>query len=141
MLQSACRDLSITLEQLHAELAQGGDLQDLKSGALTHKGLRLVAEALVLCYAETRHHDVLRNSEKGSRCEEALALLAREPRATSAVTTDTDTEPDSVIVALALRGKSTCELRIPTAKYDGLALLQLVEQQRVGSTTNDEVIP
>jgi hypothetical protein len=35
MLEVACQNLTISPEQLYAELEQGGDLHDLKSGALT----------------------------------------------------------------------------------------------------------
>lgn len=66
-----------------------------------------------------------------ARRQEVISMLAGDPRITYAITSDTEAEPDSVIVALALRGKATCELRIPKGKYDGLALLQLIEHRTV----------
>lgn len=42
--------------------------------------------------------------------------------------TDTESDPDAVIVAYAIRDKATCELCIPRANYDGLALLALFEK-------------
>jgi hypothetical protein len=40
-------------------------------------------------------------------------MLAEHPGITYAMTSDTDLEPDAVIVTLAIRGKATCELRVP----------------------------
>jgi hypothetical protein len=65
-------------------------------------------------------------------------MLAHEPGITYAITTDTEAEPDCVIVALAIGGKATCELRIPKVRYDGMALLELIERRTVGCTTNSE---
>jgi hypothetical protein len=48
MIHRACEGLSITDEQLRAELEAGGDLPDIQSGALTPKALRLAAETLSL---------------------------------------------------------------------------------------------
>ncbi len=48
LIHSACEDLSITGEQLYAELEEGGDLPDIYSGTLTPKVLRLTAETLAL---------------------------------------------------------------------------------------------
>ncbi len=48
--------------------------------------------------------------------------------------TDTQADPDAVILALAIRGAMpnggtvTCELAIPRAKYDGVLLLDLLER-------------
>jgi hypothetical protein len=52
-----------------------------------------------------------RRAEKQRR--EVLSLLAEHPGITYAMTSDTDLEPDAVIVTLAIRGKATCELRVP----------------------------
>jgi hypothetical protein len=62
MIQRACEGLSITDEQLHAELEAGGDLPDIQSGALTPKALRLTAETLSLLRYSTlsadKRHDL-----------------------------------------------------------------------------------
>ncbi len=39
LIHSACEGLSITGEQLYAELEEGGDLPDIYSGTLTPKAL------------------------------------------------------------------------------------------------------
>jgi hypothetical protein len=46
---------------------------------------------------------------------------------------DDESEPDAVIVTLAIRGTATCELGIPKDRYDGLAILQMIEQQASGT--------
>ena len=61
-------------------------------------------------------------------------MLADNPGVRYAVLTDTDTEADAVVLALAIRGMASCELRIPRAKYDPLLLLHLIE--RHGATVH-----
>jgi hypothetical protein len=48
LIHAACEDLSITGEQLYAELEEGGDHPDIYSETLTPKALRLTAETLAL---------------------------------------------------------------------------------------------
>jgi hypothetical protein len=48
VIHFACDGLSITDEQLRAELEESGDITDVQSGALTSKALRLTAETLAL---------------------------------------------------------------------------------------------
>jgi len=45
---------------------------------------------------------------------------------------DHDSEPDAVILAFAIRGKGTCEVRIRQDRYDAFAVLELLEQQTTG---------
>jgi hypothetical protein len=126
--ETACEGLNITPEQLLQELEVGGDLQDLASGALTSRGLRLAAETLTLRYSDS-NVDV----ERETRRLQALGMLAQEPRLQYALASDDESKPDAVILTLAVRDKATCELRIPNDKYDGLALLELLEQLTGGS--------
>ena len=49
LIHSAYEDLSITGEQLYAELEEGSNLPNIYSGTLTSKALRLTAETLALC--------------------------------------------------------------------------------------------
>jgi hypothetical protein len=39
----------------------------------------------------------------------------------------------SRILTRAIRGKATAELQIPKANYDGLAILQIIEQHAPGA--------
>jgi hypothetical protein len=48
ILEIVCEGLSLTPEELRAELTESGDLPDLVSGALTTKASRQTAKTLVL---------------------------------------------------------------------------------------------
>ncbi len=63
-------------------------------------------------------------------------MLAANPGITYAFIDDSEIESDAVIITLAIRDKATCELRIPKDRYDGLAILQMIEQQTCGSYAN-----
>jgi hypothetical protein len=58
------------------------------------------------------------------RRRRALAKLAANPAPRIAVVCDGDGDP--VPVAVAIRDKGTCEVLIPAARFDPLALLELV---------------
>ncbi len=62
------------------------------------------------------------------RRQQVLSMLAQEPGLQIALVDDHESEPDAVILALALRGKGTCELRIRRDRYDAFAVLELLEQ-------------
>ncbi|MBI4191556.1 MAG: hypothetical protein HY525_13585 [Betaproteobacteria bacterium] len=62
------------------------------------------------------------------RRQRVLEMLAQRPGTRYAAVTDIEAEPDAVILALAIRGVGTCELRIPREKYDGVLLLDLIER-------------
>jgi hypothetical protein len=59
---------------------------------------------------------------------EVLSMLAENPGITHAIISDDETDPEYVIITLAIRGQATCDLRIPKARYDGLKVLDLIEQ-------------
>lgn len=67
-----------------------------------------------------------------ARRQRVLAMLAENPSTRYAVLTDTEADPDIVILALAIRGQATCELRIPRDRYDPFLLLDLLD--RYGGT-------
>lgn len=76
--------------------------------------------------------DPLPDPRAEARRQRVLAMLADRQGVRYAVLTDTDADPEDVILALAIRGAMadgatvTCELRIPRAKYDGFLLLDLI---------------
>ena len=47
---------------------------------------------------------------------------------------DTHIEPEAVILSLAIKGEAACELRIPNSRYDGIALLELIEKHTTRET-------
>ncbi len=55
-------------------------------------------------------------------------MLADNPDITHAFTSDDQTDPEYMIITLAIRGQATCDLRIPKDRYDGLKMLELIEQ-------------
>jgi len=61
-----------------------------------------------------------------ARRQPVLELLATNPTARYALVTDLESDPERVLLALAIRGKATCELHIPSAKYDPFLLLDLI---------------
>lgn len=63
-----------------------------------------------------------------SRRGRVLAMLDQHPTCRYAVLTQDEGDPEAVILTLAIRGRATCELAIPRAKYDGVLLLDLIEQ-------------
>lgn len=70
--------------------------------------------------------DTLPDPAMEARRQCVLAMLAERPGIRYAVMVDNpDTDP--VILALAIRGRATCELQIPRAKYDPWLLLDLIE--------------
>jgi len=54
--------------------------------------------------------------------------LPEEPDRFYAVVTDTESDPDAVIVAMTIRGKASFELLIPRAKWDDVLFLELLER-------------
>ena len=60
--------------------------------------------------------------------EKIISNLEGDSELRYSLETHTDIEPDAVILTLAIRGKAACELRIPKSRYDGIALLELIEK-------------
>ena len=61
------------------------------------------------------------------RRQEVLAMLARDPTITRVIITDDQADGDFVIGTFGLRDVGTCELRFPRARYEGLAVLELID--------------
>jgi hypothetical protein len=59
-----------------------------------------------------------------ARRQKVLAMLAENPGIKRAIITDTETDPEHVIIAIGLRGEATGELAIPKAKYDPFLILK-----------------
>lgn len=78
--------------------------------------------------------DPLPDPTAEARRQRVLEMLNRNPTAKYVVVTDTESDPEVVILVLAIRGRATCELRIPRDRYDGPLLLDLIE--RHGATVH-----
>ena len=68
------------------------------------------------------------------RIDKVLAQLESDPGLRYAMETHSDIEPNAVLLTLAIRGKGACELRIPKSRYDGIALLELIEKHTTRET-------
>ena len=63
-----------------------------------------------------------------ARRTRVLAMLAANPSARYALVTDSEGDPEGILLTLAIRGRATCELCIPRDKYDPFLLLELMER-------------
>ncbi len=63
-----------------------------------------------------------------ARRQWVLKMLAERPGIRYAVLTDTEADPEAVLLPLAIRDHATCELRIPRKKYDPFLLHDLIER-------------
>lgn len=72
--------------------------------------------------------DALPDPAAEARRQRVLAMLAKRPGVRYAVLTDTEADPEAVILALAIRGRATCEFRIPRDRYDAFLLFDLIEK-------------
>lgn len=63
-----------------------------------------------------------------ARRRRVLDMLDRNPSVRYAALTDLESDPEAAILVLAIRGRATCELRIPRKKYDPFLLLDLIER-------------
>ena len=73
-------------------------------------------------------YDALPDAAAEARRQRVLVTLRERPTVRYAVVTDTESDPDTVIVALAIRGRATCELLIPRDRYDGALLLDIIDR-------------
>jgi hypothetical protein len=65
-----------------------------------------------------------------SRRQRVLAILAENPDLRYAVVTDTEAEPDVVVVHIGIRDVGSGEILIAKGSYDGIELLRLLESRR-----------
>ena len=63
-----------------------------------------------------------------SRRQRVLAKLAAEPDQQRVAIFDTDAEPDVVICTIAIRNAGTCELRVPSDRYNPWAVLESLQK-------------
>ena len=116
-------------------LSPAGSIKAVGNGEAVKRWLPVIREHKAELLAELRAandgaYEVLPGPTAEARRKRVLAMLAEQPGIKYAVVTDTRADP--VILALAIRGQATCELRIPRDKYDGFLLLDLLD--RYGGT-------
>jgi hypothetical protein len=62
------------------------------------------------------------------RRKSALALLTSDPNMKRAIHVDSDSDPDNVILAIAIRHLATFEMQVPKANFDPWQLLALIDK-------------
>ena len=107
--------------------AEGDRLRVEPRAALTDEARELIRKhkAELLAALEM---DRLSDPAAEARRQRVLAMLDANPGSRYAVVTDSETDPDAVILALAIRGRATCELRIARDRYDPFLLFDLIER-------------
>ena len=114
-------------------LSPAGTIKATGDGAAVNRWLPVIREHKPGILAELRAandtaHDTLPDPAAEARRQRVLGMLAERPDIRYAGLTETQSDPQAVILALAIRGVATCELRIPRAKYDPFLLLELIER-------------
>lgn len=68
-----------------------------------------------------------------ARRERVLALLQNNPESARAVTVDSDSDPDNVILTIAIRSTATFEMTVQKSRFDPFQLFSLIDG--LGQTT------
>ncbi len=113
-------------------LSPTGSIKAVGNGEAVNRWLPVIRQHKAELLEELRAandgaFDTLPEAATEARRHKVLAMLRERPTVRYAVLTDTDSDPDAVIVALAIRGRASCELLIPRAKWDGVLFLELLE--------------
>jgi hypothetical protein len=112
-------------------LSTTGNIKATGERAAVNRWLSLIREnkpGIVAALQETGDVEPLPDPETEARRQRVLKLLAANPSVRYALVTDIEADPEAVIVVLAIRGRVSCELRIPREKYDPFLLLDLIER-------------
>jgi len=74
---------------------------------------------------------IIEELKREQRREKVLRMLAENPGTQRAFVTDTESDPDNVIMTMAIRDAGTCEILIPQGKYDPFAVLEVIEKSAI----------
>ena len=127
----------MTLAALIRKRESGKPATAIPATAATEKGDELLSVAKIATVAVANSRDDETDPlppAAEARWQRVIMMLANNPDIRYAMTTDTDADPEAVILTLAIRDKATCELRIQKAKYDPFLLLDLIH--RYGDTVH-----
>jgi hypothetical protein len=78
----------------------------------------------LLSYLNAEAVGTIADPAADTSCQSVLAMLAESPDITHTITSDTESEPDAVIVTLAIRGQA--KLHMAKDRYDSFTLLELL---------------
>lgn len=71
---------------------------------------------------------IIAELKREERREKVLTMLADNPGIQRAFVTDTEADPDNVILTMAIRGQYSFEMLIPKHKYDPFLMLEVIEE-------------
>ena len=71
---------------------------------------------------------LLAEVKREERRNKVKAMLDEKPETQRAFITDTSTDPDSVILTMAIRDQYSFEMKIPKNKYDVFAMIELLNK-------------
>lgn len=71
---------------------------------------------------------ILAELKREERRLKVMAMLAENPDSQRAIITDLDSDPDNVILTIAIRNQYTFEMQIPKDKYDAFAILEMINK-------------
>lgn len=71
---------------------------------------------------------IIEELKREQRREKVLMMLTDNPTIYRAFLTDTESDTDNVILAMAIRNAGVCELLIPRHKYNPFAVLEVIER-------------
>lgn len=94
----------------------------------TQSGSKPVPLARIATIAVANLPEAANSTPADERMGRVLGKLEADPGLRFAVEAHDAIEPEAVILTVAIRGKATCELRIPKSRYDAFALMELIEQ-------------
>ena len=115
--------------------AQDGALTVHPKSALTEESRELI-RAHKTALIELLSHQTAPPEDLSPQCRKAQAMLDAYPALDRAIATDTTTMPDTVILAVAVRGVGVGEIWISQDSYDGMAVLLMLERVSAGVTTH-----
>lgn len=107
-----------TFEELILTLADDGNIKVVGDQSIIDKWLPLLREH------KTGIVELLRIELKQQRVKE---MLAADPVKKYAVLVE-DAQSDPVVVTVGIKGIAAFQMHIPQAHYDGIALLEVIEQ-------------
>jgi len=72
--------------------------------------------------------EIIAELKREERRLKVLAMLAENPDSQRAIITDLDSDPDNVILTIAIRDQHTFEMQILKDKYDAFMVLELTQK-------------
>ena len=70
--------------------------------------------------------EIIEELKREQRRNRVLKMLEERPAIQRAFVTETESDPDSVILAIAIRDQYSFEMTIPKNKYDAFAILVII---------------